>query len=308
MFGSHLSIAGGMEHALLDAETLSMDCVQIFTKNQRQWNVKLLTSEEEDVWLTTLKRIGWFQTNRVVSHNSYLINMASPDSASRKKSNTLQRIELERCEALAIPYCIAHPGARLGTPRNRGEPNELDGKPNKEEERGLARIVKSLDSIHNSLKGYKTRTCLETTVGSGTNLGYDFAHLGWIKERVKEPERIGYCFDTCHVTASGYDMTTDAKAKAVLNVFDEFAGLNHIDVFHFNDSIGKVGSRLDRHAHIGDGTCGLSCFRAILRDKRFDDVPKILETSKEENKKGVPMDNVNIAKLRRMANKARKSR
>jgi len=180
VFGSHLSIAGGMEHALLDAETLSMDCVQIFTKNQRQWNVKLLTSEEEDVWLTTLKRIGWFQTNRVVSHNSYLINMASPDSASRKKSNTLQRIELERCEALAIPYCIAHPGARLGTPRNRGEPNELDGKPNKEEERGLARIVKSLDSIHNSLKGYKTRTCLETTVGSGTNLGYDFAHLGWI--------------------------------------------------------------------------------------------------------------------------------
>ena len=132
--------------------------------------------------------------------------------------------------------------------------------------------------------------------------------MGWIKERVKEPERIGYCFDTCHVTASGYDMTTDKKAKAVLDMFDEFAGLGNIDVFHLNDSIGVVGSRLDRHAHIGDGKCGLSCFKAILRDKRFDDVPKILETTKEENEKGIPMDQVNITKLRRMANTVRKSR
>ena len=110
------------------------------------------------------------------------------------------------------------------------------------------------------------------------------------------------------MTASGYDMTTDTKANVVLEVFDAFAGLDDIDVFHFNDSIGEVGSRLDRHGHIGDGTCGLSCFRAILRDKRFDDVPKILETSKKENDKGVPMDKVNIAKLRRMANTVRKSR
>ncbi len=297
-----------MEHALNDAEALKMDCVQVFTKNQRQWNVKPLTSEEEQIWLTTLKRLGWLNTNRVVSHNSYLINMASPDAGARKKSNTLQRIELERCEALSIPFCVAHPGARLGTPRKRGEPNVLGGGPSKEEERGLARIVKSLDSIHDALKGYKTRTCLETTVGSGTNLGYDFAHLGWIKERVKEPERIGFCFDTCHVTASGYDMTTIAKARAVLEAFDECAGLRDIDVFHFNDSIGEVGSRLDRHAHIGEGTCGLSCFRAILENELFDDVPKILETSKEENEKGKPMDSVNIAKLRRMANTALKNR
>lgn len=297
-----------MVHALEDAKSLKMDCVQVFTKNQRQWRVKELQQQDIDTWLSVLQEMGWDGTNRVVSHNSYLINMASPDTETRKKSIELQRIELERCETLHIPFCVAHPGARLGTPRKRGEPNEIGKPPSKEEIAGLKRIVKSFDRIHSDLAGNKVQTCIETTVGSGTNLGYDFQHLAWIKEHVKEPERIGYCFDTCHVTAAGYDMTTKNKANEVLELFDEIAGLTFIRVFHFNDSVGPIGSRLDRHAHIGDGACGKGCFQAILEHPRFQDVPIILETSKEENAKGVSMDQVNLAKLRRMAKPPKESR
>jgi deoxyribonuclease-4 len=220
----------------------------------------------------------------------------------------LQREEVERCERLHIPFLIAHPGARLGTPRKRGEPNQLENPIAKEEVAGLQRIVQALDEIHDDLLGYKTITCLETTVGSGTNLGYDFRHLGWIRERVKEPLRVGFCLDTCHVTAAGYDMTTAKKASETLQRFEECAGLEHIKVFHFNDSVGSVGSRLDRHAHIGEGACGLSCFQVILEHRAFDDVPKILETSKEENDEGELMDMVNISKLRKMAKLAKKRR
>lgn len=308
MYGSHLSIAGGMFRALETAAEQKMDCVQVFTKNQRQWKTKPLQDEDVANWFEKLDALGWRNTNRMVSHNSYLINMASPDSQTWNKSVALQREEIERCETLGIPFLVAHPGARLGTPRKRGEPNKLNTPPTKVERAGLQRIVKALDMLHVELRGYNTVTCLETTVGSGTNLGYDFQHLGWIREHVANPERVGFCFDTCHITAAGYDMTSSNKAASVLEVFDEAAGLEHIHVFHFNDSVGKVGSRLDRHAHIGKGTCGLSCFRAIIEHPQFGDVPKILETSKEENEKGKPMDVVNIAKLRRMAKTALKHR
>ena len=308
MFGSHLSIAGGMVHALDVAIEQKMDCVQVFTKNQRQWKTKPLQDEDAQIWLEKGAELDWRGTNKTVSHNSYLINMASPDKEMWNKSVALQREEIERCEKLEIPLLVAHPGARLGTPRKRGERNTLHGDIPKEEIEGLKRIVKATDKLHNQLQGYKTVTCFETTVGSGTNLGYDFQHLAWIRDHVQEPERVGFCFDTCHVTAAGYDMTTIARANRALDWFDETAGIEHIQVFHFNDSVGSVGSRLDRHAHIGHGTCGLSCFRSILEHPQFDDVPKILETSKEENEAGKPMDVVNIAKLRRMAKSAVKHR
>ncbi len=308
MFGSHLSIAGGIYHALDAAVEQKMDCVQVFTKNQRQWKTPPLQDEDVQLWLGKLDAIGWRKTNRVVSHNSYLINMASPEKESWNKSVALQREEVERCEKLEIPFLIAHPGARLGTPRKRGEQNVPGKKISKEEVAGLQRIVKAIDNIHQELQGYKTVTCFETTVGSGTNLGYDFQHLAWIRENVEEPDRVGFCFDTCHVTAAGYDMSSQLNAIEVLDDFDKIAGLEHIHVFHFNDSVGSIGSRLDRHAHIGHGACGLTCFRSILEHPQFDDVPKILETSKEENEAGKPMDIVNIAKLRRMAKSAVKHR
>jgi len=308
VFGSHLSIAGGMYCALETAAVQKMDCVQVFTKNQRQWKAKPLQDEEVAQWLGKLEALGWRGEHRVVSHNSYLINMASPDQEAWKKSIGLQREEIERCETLEIPYLVAHPGARLGSARKRGEPNKLGKYPEKEEIEGLHRIAKAINKLHNDLPGYETVTCLETTVGSGTNLGYDFQHLAWIQNHLTEPERVGFCFDTCHVTAAGYDMTSANKASEVLDIFEETAGLEHIHVFHFNDSVGEVGSRLDRHAHIGKGTCGLSCFRAILKNSTFDTVPKILETPKEENQSGKPMDMVTLTKLRHMAKLARKHR
>jgi|TARA_B100000959_G_C14964951_1_gene617336 deoxyribonuclease-4 len=308
MFGSHLSIAGGMVNALDVAVAQNMDCVQVFTKNQRQWKAKPLQDSDILSWNEKLVAIGWRGTNRTVSHNSYLINMASPEVTTREKSIALQREEIERCEILNIPFLVSHPGARLGTPRKRGEANQLGEAPSTEELAGLQRIADAMNQLHEELPGYQTVTCLETTVGSGTNLGYDFQHLAWIKEHVKQPERVGFCFDTCHVIAAGYDMSTDKKAKLVLETFEEVAGLQNIQVFHFNDSVGDVGSRLDRHAHIGQGACGLSCFRAILDNSMFDNVPKILETSKEENETGKPMDMVNIRKLRQMAKLAKKHR
>lgn len=311
MFGSHLSIAGGMHHALEEAGRLEMDCVQVFTKNQRQWKAKPLGDEEIDAWRAALKDLGWDRTrgpDRLVAHNTYLINMGSPDPEAWEKSLATQRIELERCEALGIPLCVAHPGAHLGQSRKPGEPNRLDGEPTDDERAGLDRIAAALDRIHADLPGYEALTCLETTVGSGTNLGYDFQHLAYIREHVKEPERIAFCFDTCHVLAAGYDMSTEKKARAVLRRFDEICGLEHLRVFHFNDSQGSCGSRKDRHAHIGEGECGLDCFRAIVNSRRLDRVPKILETPKGDDDSGRPWDQVNIDRLKGLISPPRSRR
>lgn len=297
-----------MVHALTAAQSQGMDCVQVFTKNQRQWSVKPLVEVDIDSWFTQLRDMGWDNTNRVVSHNSYLVNLASPDADARNRSIALQREEVERCERLHIPALVSHPGARLGTPRKTSEKNNIGKNPTKEELDGLKRIATSLDQLHKELPNYKTRICLETTVGSGTNLGYDFQHLAMVRNEVSEPERVACCFDTCHVTAAGYDMHTESKAESVLQQFDDIVGLDLISVFHFNDSIGGIGSRKDRHAHIGQGACGLACFRTIVKNPRFDHVPKILETSKEVNEQGRLMDVVNISKLRSMQTRARKRR
>lgn len=302
MFGSHLSIAGSLANAVNEARRLKMDCVQVFTKNQRQWKVSPLRGEQITEWAEALAAADWLASPvaRVVSHNSYLINMASPDEAMREKSIALQRIEIERCEQLHIPLCVAHPGAHLGEAPPTGTRLKLTAEFSSDEVAGLKRIIAALDRIHKELPGYKTLTCLETTVGSGSNLGYSFHQLAYIRERVKQPERIAYCFDTCHVTAAGYDMTSDEKAEAVLESFDEICGFENLRVFHLNDSVGTVGSRRDRHAHIGEGRCGRSCFRAIVNHPAFGNVPKILETPKESTDKGTPWDVVNIRRLKRM--------
>jgi deoxyribonuclease-4 len=298
VIGSHLSIAGGMVNALLEAERLKLDCVQVFTKNQRQWKVTPLPDDQRDVWLEKLASMGWAGTNRVVSHNSYLINMASPDDALWRKSVALQRIELERCETLDIRGCVAHPGAHLGAV-DHDRPLGLE--PTRAEISGLRRIVKALDTLHRDLPGYGVRTLLETTAGSGSNLGYDFVHLAWIRERVREPERVGFCLDTCHVTAAGYDLSTPAAAAAVLRSWGKTCGDEAMGAIHVNDSVGALGSRRDRHANIGDGTCGKSCFGAILNRRGFRDVPFILETPRGTTEKGTPWDLLNVRRLKRLA-------
>lgn len=306
MLGSHLSIAGGMVNALHEARRLKLDCVQVFTKSQRQWRARVLPAAEVEQWWTALRTMKWEWSRadvprRVVAHNSYLINLAQPDPTLWRKSVAAHRVELERCETLGIPYCVSHPGAHL-SPHGRaaGSPNSLEPKMNRHERLGLRRIARALDAIHRQLPGYHTITCLETTVGSGTNLGYNFHQLAYIRAHVREPERVGFCMDTCHVTAAGYDMSTDERALAVLDHWDSICGLQNLRAFHMNDSVGGLGSRRDRHAHIGQGCCGRSCFTTILNHPALSYVPKILETPKGTTQRGVKWDWVNLRRLRRM--------
>ncbi len=299
MVGSHCSAAGGVHHAIEEAVALGLDCVQVFTKNQRQWTAPPLTDEAIALWKAARTKAGWDDLpQRTVSHNSYLCNLASPDAALRKKSIAQQRDELERCEALGIAYCVAHPGAHLGAARSPKSPNPLRQPPSADEEAGLARIAASLDEIHRSLKGFRVVTCLETTTGSGTNLGYDFAHLRRIRELVKDPDRVGFCLDTCHVASAGYDVSSDAAAQATLEEFDRVCGKDRLFVLHVNDSKAPLGSRKDLHEHIGRGTCGLAWFRAVMQDPALALVPKILETEKSDDEQGEPWDRVNARSLR----------
>ncbi|HMN95245.1 MAG TPA: deoxyribonuclease IV [Phycisphaerales bacterium] len=317
MIGSHLSIAGGMAGALREAEALGLDCVQVFTKNQRQWKAPPLREAERDEWIAALRRLKWddLAAWRTVSHNSYLVNLASPDGDARARSIDVQCIELERCEALRIPGCVMHPGAHLGERPERpraAKAGDRTGPPNgtigASERAGLDRVVAALDEIHRRLRGLRTLTLLETTAGTGTNLGADFAHLAFVRDRVREPERVAFCFDTCHVTAAGYDMSTPAGAEETWQRWDSICGLESIRCVHVNDSEGAVGSRVDRHAHIGEGCCGRSCFQTLMNLPVLAGVPKILETPKGEDARGRPWDRVNAGRLRRMIKSTRPTR
>ncbi|HEX4794324.1 MAG TPA: deoxyribonuclease IV, partial [Humisphaera sp.] len=238
MFGSHLSIAGGMHKALLEAERLGFDSVQVFTKNQQQWRVPPLGEEAVAQWSEHRDRLKFKHT---VSHDSYLINLASPDSALREKSIDLFVEELRRCMALGIPYLVTHPGAHVG----QGE------------EAGLRQVAKSLDEIHNRLPPDGVMTCLEITAGQGSSLGYRLEHLASIIEQVKSPERLGVCLDTAHLFAAGYDFR-GRKYTGFRKSLDSIVGLKRVKVWHLNDSKKELGSRVDRHDHIGRGKIGLS--------------------------------------------------
>ncbi len=301
MFGSHLSISGGMVNALLEAETLGLDCVQVFTKNQQQWKAPPLKDDQRDAWLDKLRDLGWApkgkSRGRAVSHASYLINLASPDDELREKSIALMREEIERCEILEIPYLVHHPGAYTTS----------------DAPSGLARIATAHTRLLKDTAGYRTVVCLENTVGSGSNLGSRFEDLADLRARIIEATgqdtRVGFCFDTCHAHAAGYPMHNRAEAQAVLQEFDRTCGLEHLKVLHLNDSVGACASRKDRHAHIGEGTLTGTGKKPILSDSGFAAVvnhptlrntPKILETPKGHDDQGRPFDTINLGKLKRM--------
>lgn len=288
MIGSHLSVAGGLHHALTEARSLDMTCVQIFTKNQRQWSAPPLTGEQIKRWNEHRKSTG---VERVVSHDSYLINLAAVNPDTLEKSIALFRDELERCEALSIPYLVSHPGAHM----KAGE------------DLGLAAVAKALDQIHKDLPGYKTVTCLEITAGQGTSLGHRFEHLKKIIDLVKEPDRLGVCFDTAHLIESGYDLTSAAGMKATLEEAEAVIGLDRLKVWHVNDSKTTRGSRVDRHAHIGRGHVSLDAFAVIMKDKRFKSMPMILETPKEDAPDGRAWDTVNMQTLLELADSRKKT-
>jgi deoxyribonuclease-4 len=257
--------------------------VQVFTKNQQQWRVPPLTDEQRDAWRTKLADLGW--EGRTVAHDSYLINLGSPDDVLWDKSVALMRAEIERCEALSIPFLVSHPGASTTSTAAAG----------------IKRIIKAYNRLHRELPGYRTIVCLENTAGGGSTLGRTFDELKAIREGVRHPERLGYCLDTCHLLAGGYDIRTFAGARAVLDEFDAACGFAHLKVLHLNDSKGELGSRRDRHEHIGDGCVGREGFRAVVTHPDLRDVPKILETPKTKTAKGTPMDRVNLRRLRRLA-------
>lgn len=308
LLGSHLSIAGSMTNALREAESLKLDTVQVFTKNQRQWKFRPLDPAVIADWRGELERLGW--EDRTVSHDSYLINLASPDDALWEKSIRLMREEIERCELLSIPYLVSHPGAHVGSGV----------------EAGISRIADAYRRLFRETSGYRTTLCLENTAGGGSTLGRTFEELRDLKALIEgragddargpAGDRVGFCIDTCHALAAGYDLAstkhgdgtgrkrTIAEAReaadGVLDELDAICGLQHIRVLHFNDSKGSRGSRLDRHQHIGKGNVGVGAFSAFLNRPALVDVPCIMETPKEDNEKGVPMDTINGRRLRRL--------
>lgn len=274
--GAHMSIAGGVDKALLDGKEVNCDAIQIFTKSSRQWAAHPYTKEEIDNFFHNQKEASIVT---VVAHDSYLLNLGSPEEGLRKRSVRGFIDEMERCEALKIPYLIAHPGAHVGAG----------------EEAGIKTIARSLDEIHAACKGYAVRVALEITAGQGSNLGYRFEQIGKMIDAARESDRLKVCFDTEHAFAAGYDLRTKEGYERTFGEFDETIGLERIVAFHLNDSKKEFHSRVDRHEHIGKGHIGVEAFRLLMNDRRFWGLPMCLETPKGPDLKE---DRENLALLR----------
>jgi len=278
ILGAHQSIADGYYKAVENAHRRGCDCVQLFTKNNNQWAAKIITPEDVRQFRGALDTLG---LTHPIAHDSYLINLASPDARLWRKSVDAFVAELHRAEMLGIPYVVTHPGAYTTA----------------DEEAGLQNIVRAIDKIHDQSRGLSARCLLETTAGQGTTLGWRFEQLAVILDGVKEPDRLGFCFDTCHVFAAGYPLAPEEEYLETMAQLDRLLGVDRIKAFHLNDSRRERGSRIDRHEHIGRGHIGLEPFRLLLADPRFRSVPMYLETPKgEEN--GEDWDVINLRVLR----------
>ena len=274
--GAHESIAGGLHKAFDRAQSVGCDAVQIFVKSNRSWAVKPLTEEDITRFKAKAEETG---IHPVVGHTSYLLNLATPDEALWVKSRDTLIIELERCEALDVPYLVLHPGSHVGTG----------------EKAGLARVAQGLGETHAATPGFRTQILLETTAGQGSSLGHSFEHLAWLIEHTPEGERLGVCLDTCHVFAAGYRLRTPKGYAATMETFDRIIGLERLKALHLNDCKANMGSRKDRHEHIGKGHIGLEGFRHILNDPRLAGLPGLLETPKGGD---LHKDRENLAVLR----------
>jgi deoxyribonuclease-4 len=259
--GAHMSIAGGVSKALERGHSIGWQAIQIFTRNQRQWRSKPLAAQEIERFHTKQAQTG---IRPVVAHDSYLINLGSPDDALWEKSLRAYIVELRRCQALGIPYLVMHPGSHVGSG----------------EEAGLRRVASALDRAHDATPDATVMTLLETTAGQGTNLGHRFEHLAAIREAVQNPDRVGVCFDTCHAFAAGYDLRTPETYAATMAEFDRILGLETLRCLHLNDCKRELGSNVDRHEHIGQGALGLEAFRLLMNDPRLAGLPGLLETPK----------------------------
>jgi deoxyribonuclease IV len=274
LLGAHISIAKGFDHAVYEAKSLGCNALQIFTKNATTWKER----EINDLELKLFRQAKWETgIEIVVSHTSYLINLASEDPAIRNKSIQALKAEMIRAGKLELSFVVIHPGAHKGAGVNQG----------------LERIAESINIIFNQVTTNIPLLLLETTAGQGSSLGSCFDHLSTIMEKVTKPEKLGVCMDTSHIFAAGYDIRTDQSYNQTMKAFDTTIGFQHLHLFHLNDSKKEIGSRVDRHEHIGQGFIGTDAFKRIMKDSRFEKIPKIIETPKENN-----MDQVNINLLK----------
>jgi deoxyribonuclease IV len=278
LLGAHMSIAGGHAMAIDRATTFEMTACQIFTKNANQWNAKPIAPEAAEGFRA---RLGESAVEFVVAHDSYLINLASPDEALRERSMNAFADELARSALLGVPYLVTHPGAHMGSGVDEG----------------VQRVADALNRLFAAVPDQEVTVLLETTAGQGTALGRSFEELAGILMLIEDQRRAAVCFDTCHVFAAGYDLRDEASFATTMQAFDEIIGLERLRVFHLNDSKKGLGSRVDRHAHIGEGELGSEAFRLLLTDPRFANHPGILETPKDDDEEG---DRRNMATLRQL--------
>lgn len=258
VLGAHVSIAGGVRKAPQNGLDLGCEAIQIFSKNQRQWKAKPYAQEEIQAFRENYRQSG---LKGVLVHGSYLVNVASPDPALWKKSRDALLDEAQRCEQLGIPYLSIHPGSHLDSGVRAG----------------VQRIAEAIAWVLDETKGSRVEILLESMAGQGSNIGARFEDLSEIRKQAGG-SRVGYCFDTCHLYAAGFDITTPAGYQNVMKLADDVLGLSHIKAFHLNDSKSPLGSHVDRHANIGKGFLKAKGFQPLLQDPRFRDAPMVLET------------------------------
>ena len=258
LIGAHLSTRGGLSNIFERAAAIGASSAALFAKNGNQWKGKELT-DEDCAAFAAQRTVG-----PLLTHASYLINLASTNEVVHRKSIAALIDELDRAERLGIHAVVLHPGAHLGAGANAG----------------IDQIARSLDQVHAAIPNHRVVTLLETAAGQGTCVGCTFEELGQMIARVDDRKRVGICFDTCHVFAAGYDLRTRDHYERTIAEMERFCGLDNVGAFHLNDSKKPLGSRVDRHQHIGEGELGLEPFRLLLNDARFARIPKIIETPK----------------------------
>ena len=262
-FGAHVSASGGVENAIKNAKEIGATAFALFTKNQRQWLAPALTPEQIATFRNAMAEAG-YEAKQVLPHDSYLINLGHPEDEGLQKSRESFFEEMQRCELLGLDRLNFHPGSHL---------KKIS------EEESLERIAESINMALERTQG--VTAVLENTAGQGSNLGFKFEHLAYIIDRVKDKNRVGVCLDTCHSFAAGYDLRTKEACDATFAEFDRIVGFNYLRGMHLNDAMKPLGSRVDRHAPLGDGEIGWECFKYIAKDSRFDNIPLVLETPDE---------------------------
>ncbi len=261
--GAHVSAAGGVENAPLNAEKLGANAFAFFTKNQRRWDAKPLTAKSITLFKERCVALG-FSPEQILPHDSYLINLGHPENDALSKSRVVFVDEILRCQQLGLKYLNFHPGSHLRV---------------LSESECLQRVSESINLAISETDN--VIAVIETTAGQGSNLGYSFAQIAQIIDGVADKSRVGVCIDTCHIFAAGYPLTTQNECEQTFREFSDLVGFEYLCGMHLNDSKVALGARVDRHHSLGHGEIGLEVFRYIMRDERFRGVPLVLETIDE---------------------------